>query len=141
MTIKELMQVVVNKSFEERVELAKKSVSEMVNGFIDDYGLDEEQVTTLIVNIVVLFLSADKKLTEDEYKMVIAVLGANVSFEELNDLVTDNKGEEFEKDVDELIDSLNTELKTSVCFFGLCILAADDTISVAEQKLFNRILD
>ena len=67
-------------------------------------------------------------------------MGTSLTFEQFYNLTNGSSDPAFIQMMDELIDTLPDDIKVDVCTFGLTILAADDTITGAEQALFEKIL-
>lgn len=140
MDVKELMQKVVNLSFEEKVSVGKDALCETID-ILKKHELKDDDIAPFIFALVKLFVSADKKCSKDELNLVNAITDLNMSYDDFFDLTNNGSDPRFVTEFDELIDTLEADEKSSICLFGLCILAADDTITAQEQQLFLRILN
>ena len=139
MEFRELYQKYVNQSHEERVNVAQRAAANVL-GALKDGGIDDEITFNFLTNVIKLFVSADRNCTEAECRLFNDVMGTSLSYEQFYNLTNGGSDPEFVKAMDELIDSLPDDSKVDVCTFGLTIIAADDTITGAEQALFERIL-
>ena len=103
-------------------------------------GIDDDTTFNFLTNVIKLFVSADRNCTELECKLFNDVMGTSLTYEQFYNLTNGGSDPEFVQAMDELIDALPDEAKVDVCTFGLTIIAADDTITGAEQALFEKIL-
>lgn len=139
MTLEELMQEIVDMSHEERVELGKSCVDDILEAV--GGSLNKEEYADFIFSIIKLFVCADKVCSQEEYELIRDIYSLDMSYDTFYEIVKNGLDPAFVSKMDRLIDTLTPDLKRSICLFGLCILGSDDTITVAEQDLFNRILD
>lgn len=139
MEFRELYQQYANQSHEQRVDIAQKAAANVLVA-LKDGGVDDDTTFAFLTNVIKLFVSADKNCTELECKLFNDVIGTSLTYEQFYNLTNGGSDPEFIKMMDDLIDSLPEEVKVDVCTFGLTIVAADDTITGAEQALFEKIL-
>ncbi len=137
--IKTLMQQIVNLDFDARVEKGRKAVDGII-AVLNKQKLNPDQQKFFIESLAKLFVSADHKCSQAEYKLYVHILKKDISYEEFFEITNHGADSKFVENLDSIIDQLSGEEKTPICIFGLCLLASDDKITVEEQKLFNRIL-
>ena len=137
--LRELYNEYLNHSDAERVQTAQAATA-VVAKFLNEAGLSNEQSFAFFMNIVRLFVSADRNCSEEEADLFNAVMGTSLSFEQFYNLTNGGADPEFVAFMDELIDSLPEEVKVDVCTFGLTILCADGNLTGAEQAFFEKIL-
>lgn len=139
MEFRELYQQYVDHSHEQRVAVAQKAAANVLSA-LEQGGVEDEVKFSFLTNVIKLFVSADKNCTELECKLFNDVLGTSLTYEQFYNLTNGGSDPQFIQAMDEIIDSLPDEVKVDVCTFGLTIIAADDTITGAEQALFEKIL-
>ena len=139
-TIKEIMQEVVNLDFNEKVILGKNALSDIIST-LKKHDISDDNKASFIFALIKLFVSADKRCSEVERKLVNAIADLDISYDDFYEFTNNGADPKFVEEFDDLIDTLNDEEKNSICIFGLCILSADDTITAAEQQLFLKILN
>lgn len=137
--LKELYNQYLNHSNEERIQVAQAACGVLVQ-FLKEAGLDEEQSFAFFMNVVRLFVSADRSCSEEEADLFNEILGANVSYEDFFNATNGGANPEFIKAMDELIDSMPEDPKIATCVLGLTFLAADGELTQAEVDVFERIL-
>lgn len=140
MTIKEIMQDLLDSSDEERLGLAADSLKTIYSE-LEKCGLDSKDSASFILNSIKLFVSADKECSEEEYQFIKKLYDLKMSYDDFYDLTNHGSDPYFVEKFDELVDAFTVEGKTALCMFGLCILSCDGTLTVDEQKLFARILE
>ena len=138
-TLQEYFQEFVNLSHEERVERAGSTVGTIVN-FLKANDFDDQKVVQFFVYVTALFTKADGVTAYEEYKLFNDVTGFNVKEADFRAMMESGDDPEFVNQMDKVIDSMSEEAKGAVCYYGLAFIAADDTITVEEQKVFLKIL-
>ena len=138
-TFRDVYQQYVNHSHAQRVSVAQKAAANVL-GALKDGGIDDDVTFNFLTNLIKLFVSADRNCTEGECRLFNDVMGTSLTFEQFYNLTNGGSDPAFIQMMDELIDTLPDDIKVDVCTFGLTILAADDTITGAEQALFEKIL-
>ena len=138
-TFRDVYQKYVNLDHNQRVAVAQKAAGNIL-GALKDSNVDDEVIFNFLTDLIKLFVSADKNCTEEECRLFNDVIGTSLSYEQFYNLTNGGSDPEFIQYMDELVDSLPEEVKVDVCTFGLTIIAADDTITGAEQALFEKIL-
>ena len=139
MEFRDLYQQYVNQSHSQRVAVAQKAAASVLSA-LKEGGIDDDTTFNFLTNVIKLFVSADRNCTELECKLFNDVLGTSLTYEQFYNLTNGGGDPSFIQAMDELIDTLPDEVKVDVCTFGLTIIAADDTITGAEQALFEKIL-
>ena len=137
-SIKQMRQEIVNMSDSEKVSMAQSAVDDILAAMRP--RLTSDEYVGFIANVIKLFVSADRNCTEKEYNFICRVYDLNMSYRDFYNMTNRGADSSFVRAMDDFIDSLPDSAKYPICLFGLCILASDDTITVAEQELFHRIL-
>lgn len=137
--LRELYNEYLNHSDAERVQTAQAATA-VVAKFLNEAGLSNEQSFAFFMNIVRLFVSADRNCSEEEADLFNKILDTNVSYEDFFNATNGGASPEFIKAMDEIIDSMPEDPKVAVCILGLTFLAADGELSQAEADVFERIL-
>ena len=139
MEFRELYQQYVNQSHEQRVSVAQRAAGNVLMA-LKDANVEDEITFNFLTDLIKLFVSADKNCSEEECQLFNDVMGTSLSYEQFYNLTNGGSDPAFVQTMDEIIDSLPDDVKVDVCTFGLTIIAADDTITGAEQSLFEKIL-
>ena len=139
MEFRELYQQYVNQSHAQRVDIAQRAAGNVLVA-LKEGGVEDDITFNFLTDLIKLFVSADKNCTEAECQLFNDVMGTSLSYEQFYNLTNGGSDPAFVQTMDEIIDSLPDDVKVDVCTFGLTIIAADDTITGAEQSLFEKIL-
>lgn len=135
---RELMQMVVDASDEQRIALGKQALGDAINIFIK-YGLTQDQTLIFVKDLIKLFVGADGTCSKRELDLVNAICECHFSEETFYEMTKDGDNPEFVEKILDVIDSIPSNEKTGLCLFGLSILASDEEMNQNEQNLFIRI--
>ena len=130
----------LNQSEEERITVAQKATA-AIAGFFSESGLTQKESLNFYINIVRLFVSADRRCSQQEVNLFNKILGADYSYEDFFNLTNGGSNPEFVKAMDDIIDTMPEEPKIAVCVLGLTFLAADGELKESEIDIFERILE
>ena len=136
MDLKQMFQETVNMSHNERVNLAKASISKLAQELKND-----DLTLSFLVGLATICSATDGKVSDSERQLFNDLTGANLSFEEFFNLVSNNTNEEAFEVVNNAVDSLTNDGKSAAVLFALAFLAADEQLTTDEQKLFAILLD
>jgi len=139
MNFDEIVDSVREMDAELRVELAKDCVLKMCDGFAR-LGMNEEQMSEKICDVIRLFVSADRRCSPQEFELINAIYEFDMTYQEFYDLTNGGAQVEFIMAMDHYIDSLEKSLKSHIGMFGLCLLASDGEVTHVERALLKRIL-
>lgn len=140
MSLDELITKVGNMSNDDRVDLGNNCVAQLQSG-LRDMGFDQGKIGFLMQNFIRLFVSADRKCSTAEYEYIKSIYNFGLSYDEFYDSTNGGADPEFIGMMDDLADSMNDDMKTALCMFGLCILVSDHKLTQEEYDLFVRILE
>jgi hypothetical protein len=136
MTFNEMLQDIVNKDYEEIVDLAKSAmanISENLKGSVDDDG-----IATLIYGALGATMVVDGSFSSLEQKF-ISDMGLDVDGM-FNFLQSISKDEAYLDSFDKMVDSCNQETKSAMLVLVCAIAAIDERISVEETGLIRKLL-
>ena len=135
----ELYKEYVNYDHAQRVEIARTAAGRILAA-LEQNGIEDEIKFSFLIDIVKLFVSADKKCSESECELFNDVIGTSLSYEQFFHLTNGGADPHFIAGIDNIIDSLSGDIKAEICFFGLTILCADDTFTQEEREIFEKII-
>ncbi|MCR4911770.1 MAG: hypothetical protein K5925_04535 [Bacilli bacterium] len=130
----------LNQTEEERIAVAQKATA-AIAGFFSESGLTQKESLNFYINIVRLFVSADRRCSQQEVNLFNKILGVDYSYEDFFNLTNGGSNPEFVKAMDDIIDTMPEEPKIAVCVLGLTLLAADGELKESEIDIFERILE
>lgn len=137
--LKSLYNEYLNHSDAERIEIAQSATAVLAK-FLKEAELDEKQSFSFFLNVVRLFVSADRNCSTKEADLFNKILRTDISYEDFFEATNGGANPEFVKAMDEIIDSMPEEPKLATCVLGLTFLAADGELTPAEVEVFERIL-
>ena len=137
MTLNEMLQDIVNKDYEEILDLAKNAMCTVSNNLKDSVG--DDGVATLIYGAMGATMVIDNSFSSLEQKL-IADMGLDVDamFNFLKSIAND---EAYIESFDKMVDSCDTETKSALLVLVCSIAAVDEKISVEETGLIRKLLD
>ena len=140
-SIKEMMQEVVNLDHDDRIKLGKSALKDIITILENNGVKDDEKQLIFVLSLIKLFVSADKKCSKAELDLVNSILNSTLTYDEFYEMTNNGADPEFINELDDVVDSLTQEEKGAIVLFGLCIIAADEKITVEEQQIFMKILN
>ena len=141
MTLDEMILTTIDLNYDQKVTLGRKCVQEISDGLFA-IGFSEEMASTRICDCIRLFVSADKKCSQEEYCLVKDIYEfTDMSYDEFFDFSNGGTNPRFITAMDAFIDALDPELKHYICLFGLCLLVSDDKVTREEYALLRRICE
>ena len=135
----ELLQKYVNMSYEELLELARYSLSELLDPLVADRGRENASKTLAVVTAACL--GTDGKFSSLEHRFLNDLLGCDSSYEENLRYVRDLGNDEARDLVNNWVDSLSSKQKAAAISFCTCLLAVDETITREETAFIARRMD
>ena len=138
-TIEQIYNDILSLSEEKRTQVAQNSAIELVD-FLIDAGLKPEERQTFLCSVLGMFIAADLKVTVAEAKMFNALLGTELTPDDLAKGFSNCVGAEYVKAMDEIIDTMPEDAKYNLCVLGLAFLTADKELTQKEVDVFEKIL-
>ena len=102
---------------------------------------DAETITTFIISLLKVAISADRSLTQEEYDLFCEVTGNYVDPDEFYEITNGGSDPRIVNAVDEEIDHFTDEAKFACCTFVLCFVSSDGNITKDEEKLMIRLFE
>lgn len=141
MNLDEMILTTIDLNYDQKVALGKKCVEEICNGLFA-IGFSEEMASGKICDCIRLFVSADRKCSQEEYCLINDIYEfTDMSYDEFFDFSNGGADPRFIAAMDAFIDALDSELKYYICLFGLCLLVSDDKVTREEYALLKRICE
>lgn len=137
--IRDLLQEMVNESYENLVSCAKELMAELIPIF--DEALGEGKGSQCIVHIFATCLAVDGKLTAKEYQFVKDIYRNQVTDQDIEDLASSHYSYDIMEEVNKIVDACDHHTKASLLTLCTCFLAVDETISREEVAFLNILLD
>ena len=133
-----LMQEYVNKSYNELYEIANHALAGAMNVF--NQAAKDGNGAPYVVLFISTVLAIDGKFTELEYKFLNDLLGGGVDYNAAKANVQSHYSDEAVELADKLIDSCNTEVKSTLLMLVTCFAAVDQTITVEEARYIAKLM-
>lgn len=137
--LKEVYDTYKNHSDSERIQAARNAAGYLVS-YEKGLGKEDKDVLVFLLQIVRLFVSADRTCSEEEAKLFNDITGWTISYDEFFDFTNGGASSDFVSYMDAEIDAMEEEAKLAVCVLGLTFLASDGEIEPSEMALFEKIL-
>lgn len=138
--IKNTVLEILNSTDEYKVDLGKEALSRLTKG-LHEGGIEDKDIGNIIIAFTRLFVSADKHCSEKEYNFFVNVTGMKITYEQFYEYTNGGADEEFVASALKFVAVLNNEDRVALIIYGVALLSSDDTVSVAEQELIDKILD
>lgn len=133
----QLLQDLVNKPYEELLELAKMATAKAMDFFAQ---FDKENNgAEMVLPVIFTILASDGKFTALEYQFLKDLVG-DVNFDKAKTSIQAFYSDEWEASVDELIDACSKDMKSNLLLLVTCVAAVDETITVDEQRYIAKLL-
>ena len=136
MELQKVLQDIVNEPYEKLVGMAKVAISELLPVFAN-YAEDGNGAP-IIIAFFATSLAVDNKLTALETQFCSDIFGC--SKQDVLNLVQHYSTQDLVESLDNVIDSLDVELKSKVLVLCACFLAVDETISVEEVSFIRKLV-
>lgn len=133
-----LMQEYVDKSYDELFQIADSAMNDAMNHF---NGIAKDgNGAPYVVLFISTILAMDGKFTELEYKFLNDLLGGGVNYESAKANVQSHYNDEAFDIADKIIDSCDSDMKTTLLVLVSCFAAVDHKISVEEARYIAKLL-
>ena len=130
---------VLNLEPQEKVNLAQGALGEFISG-LKKAGRSDEEISSAIMNLTKLFISADRKFTADEYSFFRAVTGIDVDPETFYNLTNGGAAQDFVEASFAFFRSLDKETRDAGFMYGVAVMSCDDNIDFSESDLIKEII-
>ena len=130
--LKEILQDLVNKDFDDLVELAAGAHERLIRALMDK-GANDDQITTYLISTIKFFVSADKECKYAERDLINKSFDLDLTAEEFFDMTNCGSDPSFKETYFKVTKSGGEEIGIAAYILGAIILASDETISVDEQ--------
>ena len=140
--LRNIYQTYLDAPAADRIEIAKQSFG-VVAHFCQEQGLSDEDGLNFILNCIRLFVSADRKCSETEYRLFLDMTGMSedqFTVENFYEMTNGGSDPEFINALDEVIDSMDDDAKLALCQLGLAFLSSDGQLTSTEIAIFEKIL-
>ena len=126
-------------------EEERKNELTLATKIVSDYlyacDLDEKECLSFFLNIVRLFVSADRKCGREEYELFKQIINVEIDYDSFFEFTNAGASNRFVKEMDEIIDRFDAKTKNAVCVIGLSIICSDGIVHDSERKLLQLVLD
>ncbi len=137
-TLKELMQDVVNMSYDQRVGCARQCYNDAMKIIRTKVDLAPSvSPRDFMYMLLGTAIAKDGTFSVGEKRMIMDL---GLDCDEMFTWAQATLDVGFESTVDSMIDSLNVHDKTILVLLCIYIMGADGTITVSEQNIINRFL-
>ena len=140
--LRNIYQAYLDAPESDRVQLAQEAFG-IVARFCHDQGLSDEDGLNFVLNSIKLFVAADRRVSEAEYKLFLQMTNlqpADFDAQTFFEMVQGGSDPEFIQGMDEIIDSMADDAKLALCTMGLAFLTSDGQLTAAELQVFEKIL-
>ncbi len=132
-SLSEMIQEIVNKSYEEKVMGAKLALGECF-GILNRIGLEKEKSTMMLITFLTAAVAVNGEFSAPERRML-----KDIFDDDFEGLVKAMDKEAFDM-MNQMVDTLDGRDKASFCLLAIFILAVDDEIDVDEYKYLIKLL-
>ena len=132
-SLSEMIQEIVNKSYEEKVMGAKLELGECF-GILNRIGLEKEKSTMMLITFLTAAVAVNGEFSAPERRML-----KDIFDDDFEGLVKAMDKEAFDM-MNQMVDTLDGRDKASFCLLASFILAVDDEIDVDEYKYLIKLL-
>lgn len=137
--VKKMCQEILNMDENERLGLGNEALRRMHNGF-KELGLNNSEATNLILNLTKLFVSADARCSEEEYKFFVKVTGIEISRDEFFEMTNYGKDADFANGLIELMSNADNDTRTAAVLYGIALMSHNGQLTSDELKLIDSLL-
>ena len=138
--VEKLIATYIKQSEKERLDNALNA-TKVVSEYLYACDLNKDEALSFFLNIVRLFVSADKKCGKEEYLLFKQIIHVEIEYEDFFEFTNGGASRHFIKTMNDIIDRFDERTKNAVCVIGLTIICSDGIVNEAEKKLLKLILD
>ncbi len=139
-TLNEILQDMVNESYEELVDIAQYAMEELMP-YLEDLADDEQSAWNIFLAFIASSLAADGKLSDPEYRFICDVLCVDYTYDEVKELAQKGVKDRVVENVDYIIDHLPVEMKSKALVLCCAFMAVDETICREELGLIRKLVE
>ena len=137
--LNDFLRNVLNLEPQKKVELAHDALSAFIDG-LRKAGRSDEEISTAIMNLTKLFISADRSFVADEYSFFRAVTGIDVDVETFYNVTNGGAAQDFVEESFKFFRSLDKDTRDAGFMYGVAVMSCDDNIDFNESSLIQEIL-
>ena len=134
MGFKDTLQNIVNKSFEEKVRGAQTALNECF-AILTRHDFNKDEAAIVVLTFLSTAIASDGKFSVPEQEMIDAIFDKDIS------AFLKNIDSESYQLMDKLVDSLNSDEKTTFCLLAIFVAAVDDTINHDELTYIIKLME
>ena len=132
-SLSEMLQEIVNLPYAKKLEGAKAMLGGSY-GILTKKGFDSKQATVLILTFLAAAVAADGKFSAQERNML-----KDLFDDDLEGIVKIIDKDKFEL-MDQLVDSLSADDKSTFILLAIYVMAVDDTINKDELTYLVKLM-
>lgn len=140
-TFQEILQDYVNLSYDQLYAIAKDEFRKFAYQLNEGFDGDNDHASKALLIFVAAILGADGRLTNLEHRFLNDLLEEEFSYEDTCSMVSALGDSQARDLVNELIDAMSRDAKTSALTVALCFCAVDETISRDEVAYFAKLME
>ena len=126
--------------YEDLLSVARTEFVKLVSNLTHFFGQNQKTTSQALLVVFNAALGADGALTKEECCFFNDLMGSSHTRESILETMSLFDYEESVETVEQLADSLDTEMRGSLLTLCLCFLAADQVITPQESELFHRLI-
>jgi hypothetical protein len=129
----DMLQEIVNKSYEDKVEAAKAVLGECY-GILTGKGYDGKNATLILVTFLAASVASDGRFTGPERSML-----NDIFHDDLEGIIKKIDGKAYDM-MEQIVDSFESRDKSTFCLLAIYVLAVDDTINKDELSYLAKLM-
>lgn len=136
--LNDLIEKSKNMTMENRVAIASDATDSLIKG-LKAINIDDDTITSFLINVFKLFVSGDRKARRDEYVLFKDLFKLDIDTDTFFDLTNYGSDEKFVAQFDDIVDSSPKDVAIAVTTLGILIITADGEVTAEERALLERI--
>ncbi len=136
--LNDLIEKSKNMTMENRVAIASDATDSLIKG-LKAINIDDDTITSFLINVFKLFVSGDRKARRDEYVLFKDLFKLDIDTDTFFDLTNYGSDEKFVAQFDDIVDSSPKDVAIAVTTLGILIITADGEVTSEERALLERI--
>ena len=104
------------------------------------FAKDEKQAFLFSVNLFASYIDADKVIAPSEWALFNYIFNMEETdnYNEVEAIVNDFRKMTSYEELNNIIDQCESDLKSTIIKFGLCVCAIDERITIPEQEIIEK---
>ena len=136
--LNDLIEKSKNMTMENRVAIASDATDSLIKG-LKAINIDDDTITSFLINVFKLFVSGDRKARRDEYVLFKDLFKLDIDTDTFFDLTNYGSDEKFVAQFDDIVDSSPKDVAIAVTTSGILIITADGEVTAEERALLERM--